>query len=172
MKIIVLKNDNGSCSLATPELKAMEEGESEVDFLNRAAGEALARNSAHGSISYRITDSTNIPTDYAYRDAFTDDNATDTVDVDMIKAKVIAHNKRRARREEAFTPLDKLATVLIYAVRAEADRQLIRDADAQLQINIDAATTHNELLNIIKQEKIKWEQKERRLAQKTHLQTR
>ena len=71
------------------------------------------------------------------------------ITIDMIKAKAISHDIRRARRAEAFAPLDIQATIPAKAVEAEAKRQVIRDSDAALQANIDNATSDKELKNIL-----------------------
>lgn len=65
-----------------------------------------------------------------------------TINID--KAKAIAHDVRRAKRAEEFAPLDEIIAKQIpgkSAADAEADRQAIRDADAALQVEIDAAAT-------------------------------
>lgn len=65
-----------------------------------------------------------------------------TINID--KAKAIAHDVRRAKRAEEFAPLDEIIAKQIpgkSATDAEADRQAIRDADAALQVEIDAAAT-------------------------------
>lgn len=65
-----------------------------------------------------------------------------TINID--KAKAIAHDVRRAKRAEEFAPLDEIIAKQIpgkSAADAEADRQVIRDADAALQVEIDAAAT-------------------------------
>ena len=67
------------------------------------------------------------------------------ITIDMTKAKVIAHDARRAIRTVQFAPLDIQATIPHEAEAAEASRATIRAADASLQILMDAATTANEL---------------------------
>lgn len=65
-----------------------------------------------------------------------------TINID--KAKAIAHDVRRAKRAEEFAPLDEIIAKQIpgkSAADAEADRQAIRDADAALQVEINAAAT-------------------------------
>ena len=65
-----------------------------------------------------------------------------TINID--KAKAIAHDVRRAKRAEEFAPLDEIIAKQIpgkSAADAEADRQAIRDADAALQLEINAAAT-------------------------------
>jgi hypothetical protein len=62
-----------------------------------------------------------------------------TINVD--KAKVIAHDKRRLARSAEFAPLDIKVTIPNEAVAAEAARQVIRDKYAAMQTAIDAAAT-------------------------------
>ena len=67
------------------------------------------------------------------------------ININMTKAKDIAHDVRRAVRAEQFAPLDIKATIPSEATAAEEARQAIRDADAILQAQMDAATTPEEL---------------------------
>jgi len=62
------------------------------------------------------------------------------ITVDMTKAKVIAHDSRRATRNAAFAPLDIKATIPHEATAAEEARVVIRDNDAALQVQMDAAS--------------------------------
>lgn len=63
------------------------------------------------------------------------------ITINITKAKVIAHNKRRQARSVEFAPLDIKATIPSEAVAAEAARALIRTKYAELQTAIDADTT-------------------------------
>lgn len=67
------------------------------------------------------------------------------ITVNMDKAKDIAHEKRRAVRNKKFAPLDIKATIPVEAEAAEAARQVIREEDAQLQVQMDSAMTPEEL---------------------------
>jgi len=70
------------------------------------------------------------------------------ITVNMTKAKVIAHDKRRAARAAEFEPYDAIIMKQIPgndAVAAEAERQKIRDKYAALQTQMDAAKTADEL---------------------------
>ena len=71
------------------------------------------------------------------------------ITIDMIKAKEIAHEKRRAARSAEFAPLDIKATIPAEAQAAEAARQAVRDKDAILQEKIDQAKTLDELKRLI-----------------------
>jgi hypothetical protein len=71
------------------------------------------------------------------------------ITVNMTKAKAIAHDVRRAKRAAEFAPLDIQATIPAQAAQAEAARQVIRDKYADMQTDIDAAATPQELKSII-----------------------
>jgi hypothetical protein len=74
------------------------------------------------------------------------------ITIDLNKAKAISHEIRRQKRSEEFEPLDAVIMKQIPGtdVQAiEAERQLIRDKYAEIQTNIDAAETDNELLFIV-----------------------
>ena len=63
------------------------------------------------------------------------------ITININKAKVIAHDKRREARAAEFAPLDIKATIPSESAAAEAARQGIRDKYAVMQTSIDAATT-------------------------------
>ena len=71
------------------------------------------------------------------------------ITVDMTKAKAIAHEKRRQARSEELAPLDIKATIPAEAEAAEAERQLVRDKYATMQTAMDAATTPDELKELL-----------------------
>lgn len=68
-----------------------------------------------------------------------------TINID--KAKVIAHDKRREARSEEFKPYDDAIAKQIPGQMegAEAQRQLIRAKYAAMQTAIDSATTIDEI---------------------------
>lgn len=69
------------------------------------------------------------------------------ITINLDKAKVIAHDKRRAARAEEFESFDNVIAKQIPGQMegAEAARQAIRDKYAQLQTQMDAAQTVEEL---------------------------
>ena len=74
--------------------------------------------------------------------------------ININKAKVIAHVKRRAARAEELKPYDEIIMKQIpgsNAVEAEAARQAIRDRYAAMQTAIDAATTVDEIKIVMPQ---------------------
>lgn len=78
-----------------------------------------------------------LPADRMFRDAWEKTGATLTENIP--KAKLIAHDMRRAKRQTELAPLDLEATIPAKAAVAEAKRQVIRDTYAVIQTNIDAA---------------------------------
>jgi hypothetical protein len=70
------------------------------------------------------------------------------IQINMTKAKAIAHDARRAARTKEFDPHDAIIMKQIPGVdaaAAEASRQAIRDKYAALQTQMDAAQTPDEL---------------------------
>jgi hypothetical protein len=70
------------------------------------------------------------------------------IKVNLDKAKVIAHDRRRAAREKDFAPFDNVIAKQIpgaSAQAAEAERQKIRDKYAVMQDAIDEAATPDEI---------------------------
>jgi hypothetical protein len=73
-----------------------------------------------------------------------------TINVD--KAKTIAHDLRRAARAEEFKPLDEVIMKQIPNTNLQAvevERQAIRDKYAEMQAAIDAATTTDEIKEVL-----------------------
>lgn len=67
------------------------------------------------------------------------------ININVNKAKDIAHDIRRAKRSEEFAPLDIQATIPSQASAAESARQVIRDKYAAMQTQINSASTPEEI---------------------------
>jgi hypothetical protein len=70
------------------------------------------------------------------------------IQINMTKAKAIAHDARRAARSAEFEPHDAIIMKQIPgadSAAAEAARQAIRDKYAALQAQMDAAQTPEQL---------------------------
>ena len=70
------------------------------------------------------------------------------ITINLDKAKSIAHDMRRAARAEEFKPYDEVIMKQIHGVdaqAAEAARQQIRDKYADIQDEIDAAKSADEI---------------------------
>ena len=65
--------------------------------------------------------------------------------ININKAKIIAHDKRREARTLEFAPLDIKATIPSEATAAEEARQAVRDKYAAMQAAIDSASTTDEI---------------------------
>lgn len=71
------------------------------------------------------------------------------IQVDLNKAKEIAHDKRRVVREQELKPLDVQATIPMYVEQAELERQVVRDKYAVIQDLIDQAESVEDLKKVI-----------------------
>ena len=70
------------------------------------------------------------------------------ITINLDKAKNIGHDIRRTQRAEEFKPYDEIIAKQIpgtAAQDAEAARQVIRDKYAEVQLQIDAAQTPEEI---------------------------
>lgn len=72
--------------------------------------------------------------------------------INIDKAKIVAHNIRRATRSAEFEPLDSIISKQIPGVSAqdaEAQRQVIREKYAAMQVAIDVSNTIVEIKAIV-----------------------
>jgi hypothetical protein len=69
------------------------------------------------------------------------------IQINMTKAKAIAHDARRAARAAEFEPFDNAIAKQIpgQVSGAEEERQKIREKYASLQVQMDAAQTPDQL---------------------------
>lgn len=93
--------------------------------------------------TYQITDTTQLPSDRTFRNAWRKPGIK--VMVDLPKARIIAHDKRRIARDKEMEPLDRKATIPSEAAAAEATRVTIRTKYDDMQIAIDNALNEAEL---------------------------
>lgn len=127
-KRIVFKNDDGSCGIVIPSPKW--------------AGtlEELAAKDVPAGKSWRIVDVTAIPQDRTFRNAWTDNEPTPTVDVDMVKARDIHMDCIRKARDEKMKALD---IEQLKGVDVAAEKQALRDIPQTF--NLEVAATPEEL---------------------------
>lgn len=92
-QIIIFKNDDGSCGIIVP-----------VD--PSLSIEEIALKDVPEGKEYRIADSSQVPQDRYFRNAWTDDNETPSVDVDMDKARPIHMDNLRITRNKKLKALD------------------------------------------------------------------
>jgi hypothetical protein len=132
---IIYSNPDGSVAVIIPT------GELPIE-------EVAAKDVPQG-VSHEIVTVDAIPSDRTFRNAWT--KGSGKVEVDLPKARDIAHDRRRAARAEEFAPHDEVIAKQIPGVdatAAEAARQVIRDKYAQVLEAIDAASTVEELLEV------------------------
>lgn len=156
MKRIIVDNGDGSVGICIPAQKCINsmlrtvDGDGVFVYENAdACISAIADKDIPDALSYRITGILNIPADRVFREAWTDDKDTETVDIDMPRAAEIAHAVRRVKRAYKFKSHDIDATIPSKAEAAEAARQIIRDEDADLQVDIDNSVDPEELKSLI-----------------------
>ena len=115
--------------------------------------EVMAKDVPTGALNARLTDITALPADRLFRGAWDDSNPENFIGTDLVKAKEIAHELRRNDREAKMTPLDKEEGFVSTAqARKDAilvEKQTILDANAIVQISIDAALDEAELRTIL-----------------------
>jgi len=132
-RIIVDNGDSVSVVIPAPEYVAelVSSGMTEDQAI-----EHIRQKDAPGG---EIVKASALPNDRIFRAAWK--KAGSAISVDIGKAKEVAHEMRREVRAEKFKRenLDVEATIPAKAAQAEARRQVIRDADAVVQGNINAA---------------------------------
>ena len=97
-------------------------------------------------VSWRITDHLDLPGghgndrfDNTFKGAFTDELVGSQVDIDLPKAKEIAHAKRRIKRSEEYKVYDGDNMYVSVAPTAQIERDNIKARYDQVQINLDNA---------------------------------
>lgn len=139
---VIFKNTDNTIGILIPTPEFIDAFVSS-GFTIQEAMEALVAKDVPNGAESEIVETSTIPTDRTFRNAWFKNGKN--VDTDIPKAKDIAHTKRRADREELFKPLDIKATIPSMAAQAETDRQVIRDADVIKQTAIDNANNEAEL---------------------------
>lgn len=132
-KVIVIKRDDGSCGIFYKDLK-------ESKTLEELQ---LRKDIVPDGCTSRITLESKLP-DRTFRNAWTDDNPTDTVDVDMPKARIIHMDRLRIIRDEKLKELD---IEQMKGVDVQAQKQALRDLPQNTDLSI--ATTPEELKAIM-----------------------
>jgi len=136
-QVIVFTNENGGTSLVSVA--------SGVDIASYK--ESLNEPTAI------IVDRSSLPTDEEFFNSW-EINDSNLVSVNMVKAKSIAHNIRKMKREEEFKPYDDLISKRIPGTdfdNVEAERIKIRAKYEIMQNDIDNALNTAELKSILDQ---------------------
>jgi hypothetical protein len=99
---------------------------------------------------YAIVDSSAIPTDRTFRAAWV--YSPDGIEIDLDRAKAIAHDIRRRRRADELAPHDRVISLKIpgaSADQAEAARREIRTRYSAMQDAIDSAASVADLQRLL-----------------------
>jgi len=139
MRKIIFTNTDGSLSVVHPVRNTTGETLNTDAEIEQRAWDKLPLD----AINPVFVDESEIPTDRTFRNAW--EHGGNSVIQNITKAKNIAHDKRRQARSAEFAPLDIKATIPSEATAAETARALIRTKYAEIQAEIDAATTINAL---------------------------
>jgi hypothetical protein len=67
------------------------------------------------------------------------------ININIDKARAIAHDIRRKARNVEFTPLDVKSTIPSESSDAEINRRVIREKYADMQVAINKAATTDEI---------------------------
>jgi len=114
-KIIVIKNNNGSCSILHPAPEMFDPNsrtrqallENQINFKDdEEVLQFIINKDVPEGAAYRITTIDKLPSDKSFRNAWTDNFDTETVDVDIEKAKELHKNTLRALRSPILAKLD------------------------------------------------------------------
>lgn len=130
MKVIIYQNKSGGISVVVPT------GEVPLEELPARLGLA----------EYEIVESSTLPSDRVFRNAWV--KTGNTVVEDLTKSKELGHEMRREKRAAEFKPYDDLISKQIPgtdADNAELARVAIRAKYATMQDSINSATTINEI---------------------------
>jgi vacuolar-type H+-ATPase subunit F/Vma7 len=140
MKIIVHRNKDGSVSVTTP-----------VADCGLTFDQILAKDIPKWA-TYAVMKPENLPKNRLFRNSWElTDDAVGVVFENLTKAKNIAHEVRRVQRDNELKPLDLLVTIPAQAVKAEKDRQVIRDKYTVMQTKIEACINTDDLIKVISQ---------------------
>ena len=135
-QVVVYQQDNGIAAILNPTSEALES----------MTIEEIAAKDVPAGAAWEIIDSSELPADRTFRDAWTKGSGTVTEDLD--KSKEIAHSRRRAKREVEFKPYDDIIMKQIPGAdttAAEASRVEIRTKYETMQNSIDSATSTAEI---------------------------
>ena len=135
-KVIIYDNEDGNVSLMTPILQDINPATGKVFTIEEVAAKDVPTGK-----DYKIVDTSTLPEDITFFNAWK--RSGETVTEDVTQSKVIAHVTRREKRTAEFEPHDKTISLNIPGSdtsAAETARVAIRTKYATMQTNIDNAT--------------------------------
>lgn len=135
---IVFTNPDGSCGILIPSKNS-----------GLTIDEIMAKDVPAGATNVRKITTAELPADRLFRNAWDDSNPEEFIGLDLTKAKGIAHEMRRAKRQEEMSPLDEESknarTTSQRAQEIVSEKTAILDKYDVIQANIDAAIDEAEL---------------------------
>ena len=137
-KRIIYTNINGGVSIVVPA------HDSELTI------EEIAVKDVPSGTSFEIVDTEIIPQERTFRDAWRKNGSI--VQTDIPAAREIAHTIRRGMRDVEMRPHDGIIAMQVPgsdAVKAEADRKVLRTKYADMQTAIDGSVDESELLTAL-----------------------
>lgn len=142
-KVIVFKKTDGGCGIITPSPKNFKEVENaetgDVDLVPLTL-EEHANLSVPQGLEWRICDVSDLPSKRIYRNAWTDNNPTSTVDVEMSRAREIQMGLIRVKRDEKLAELD---IEQLKGVDVTAQKEVLRNIPQTFDLTV--AQTPDEL---------------------------
>jgi len=146
----VIKNPDGTCSIIVPSPKAvtqsLDDNGNKLPLRFESLDEIMAKSNP-SAYPLRVVNVSFIPTDRTFRNAWTDNNPNDAVDVDMPKARGLWMAYIRKLRDDKLKQLD---IEQLKGNDVSAQKQALRDLPINLDLNV--ATTPSELKNIMPDE--------------------
>jgi hypothetical protein len=114
--------------------------------------ESVIEKSIPEGVEYAVTDTTQLPSNRVFRGGWSVDIPNKRAVEDLEKCRVIAHDRRRAKRAEEFAPYDDIIMKQIPGTDtsgAESARAEIRTRYETMQNDIDTATDTAALRSIL-----------------------
>lgn len=147
MRVLVIKTTSGKALLG---YICNEEGRLLDPDIEGTISKLLSNNPDY--VSIRVTNHLNLPGgngidkyDNTFKEAFTDELEGDQVKIDLTRAKVVAHRRRRSKRSEEFQEIDSDNMNMLVTPEAEARRLEVRNRYAGIQEELDQAVSPEEL---------------------------
>jgi len=135
MDIIIINNGDGSCDVGIPNEDWLSvKGNTLTKFKNKIT--------LSGKTS-RVVDSSVLPTDRDFRNAWTDDEDGDQIDIDMPRARIIHMDKIRVKRDLKMLELD---IETMRGLEVQPEKQVLRDIPQNFDLSV--ASTPEELKNL------------------------
>ncbi len=139
---IVFTNPDGSCAIIVP-----------APNTKLSIDDIMTKDVPKDAINPRIISTLDLPNDRLFREAWIDNAPPGPIGIDLAKAKVVAHSKRREMRQIELAPLDEEQNdARLTKTRRQqiaAEKTDILNRYDTIQNDIDAATSEQTLRDIL-----------------------